>query len=65
MAAPAAVTASVASSRPVPQPEQLAGKLRTLLRSRLSVCSTVSAGLRAIISAATPATCGVAIEVPW
>ena len=50
---------------PLPQPLQLAGKARALDFSFDSTSSTVSAPFLASISAATPATCGVAIEVPW
>ncbi len=60
----AAVTAALASSRPAPQPcEQ--EKLAAVLLMVLSTCAGVSGlGATDCISATTPATCGVAIEVP-
>ena len=61
----AEAAAAVASTMPVPHCEQVPGKARAVLFSLASMSSGVSALLRASISAATPATCGVAIEVPW
>src|SRR5690606_21734844 len=62
---PAAATAAAASTMPTPQPEQLAGKGRAVLFSRLSTPSGVSALFTLSTSAATPATCGAAMDVPW
>ena len=61
----AAVTAAAALTMPVPHCEQVAGKARAVLFSRLSTWSGVSAGFFASISAAAAATCGAAIDVPW
>ena len=51
---------------PAPQPpEQVPGKGRVVFFNVVSICAGVSAvGEALIINAATPATCGVAIEVP-
>lgn len=61
-----ALTAAVALTMPLPQPTaQALGKARAVVFSSTSTSSGVKVGLRASISAATPATCGAAIEVPW
>ncbi len=61
-------TASSASSRaPVATSGagfENAGTWSAVPRMMLRVCATVSVGFRAIMSAATPDTCGAAIEVP-
>ncbi len=51
---------------PAPQPPlQVPGSGRAVFFSVVSICAGVSVvGEAAIINAATPATCGVAIEVP-
>jgi hypothetical protein len=60
----AASTAALASTIPVPQPpEQAPGNGRVVLLRMLSTCAGVLAAT-AMISAATPATCGEDIEVP-
>ena len=61
----AASTAALASTRPAPQSVQVLGKARALAFRRVSTSSGVSAEFLASISATTPATCGVAMEVPW
>src|SRR3546814_7125896 len=60
----AASTAALASTMPAPQPpEHAPGSGRAVLLRMLSTCAGVLADA-AMISAATPATCGDDIEVP-
>src|SRR5690349_685538 len=61
-----AFTVLVASARPAPQPpEQVPGSGRELVLIRSLTWAGVSDGFFAISSAARPATCGAAIDVPW
>src|SRR2546421_4307720 len=62
---PAASTAALASTMPAPQPEQVAGNGRAVAFSLAATSSGVSDGFFDSINATTPATCGVAIDVPW
>ena len=59
-----AANAADASTIPVPQPEHEAGKARALPLIAASISSGVALGLTWYNNAATPATCGVAMEVP-
>jgi hypothetical protein len=61
----AAFTAASASMMPEPHCEQVAGNGRAVLCRMDSTWSGVSVGLTDSISATTPTTCGVAIDVPW
>src|SRR5262249_52019375 len=60
----AAATAAAAFTIPVPHWLHGAGNACVVFRSNVSTCVGVRALFTASISAATPATCGVAIEVP-
>ena len=62
--ASAAFTAAAAFTMPAPQPEHVAGKARAVAFILLATSSGVRFGLADSISAATAATCGVAIDVP-
>lgn len=57
-------TAAAASTRPAPQPEQDPDAGRAVCFRIASICAGVSEGFADFMSAATPATCGAAIEVP-
>ena len=50
---------------PEPHCEQVAGKARAVLCRMEVTWSGVSVGFTDSISATTPTTCGVAIDVPW
>src|SRR2546423_9471718 len=62
---PAASTAALASTMPAPHCEQVAGNGRADDFSLAATSSGVSDAFFDSISATTPATCGVAIDVPW
>src|SRR4051812_19209027 len=61
----AASMAALAFTMPEPHCEHVAGKGRAVLCRMDVTWSGVSVGLAESISATTPTTCGVAIEVPW
>ena len=60
----AASTAALAFTMPEPHCEQVAGKARAVLCRMDVTWSGVSVGFTDSISATTPDTCGVAIDVP-
>src|SRR5262245_10025242 len=60
----AASTAALAFTMPAPHCEQVAGKARAVLCRIEVTWSGVSVPLTDNINATTPATCGVAIDVP-
>src|SRR5688500_5410427 len=63
---PMAFTVLVASARPEPQPpEQVPASGRAFVLIRFLTSAGVSDGFFATISAARPAMCGAAIDVPW
>src|SRR5688572_5720230 len=61
----AASTAALAFTIPEPHCEQVAGNARAVLCRMEVTWSGVRVGLTCNISATTPTTCGVDIEVPW
>ncbi len=59
-------TVLAASARPAPQPpEQVPGRARALALMADSIWAGVRAEFADFSSAARPATCGVAMLVPW
>src|SRR5512145_1985095 len=60
----AASTAALAFTIPEPHCEQVAGNARAVLCRRVVTWSGVSVAFTERISATTPATCGVAMDVP-